>query len=133
MPDVKKEDGGSGPSAGLTQRVLIYNIAQNMRKLRLNRKLSQKRVAAHLGVSYQQLQKYEAGRNRFPAEKLFALKQLYKVPYDAFFRDLGLGAGRAADLCRRVEALEDPRRREQIENILLILVDAAETQDKLAS
>lgn len=49
---------------------------------------SQREIAHKLGVSFQQVQKYEKGHNRVPIEKIFKLKKLYDVPYDIFFQGL---------------------------------------------
>jgi len=44
-----------------------------LRRLRDRAGLTQERVAASLGVSYQQLQKYETGKNRISVSRLFDL------------------------------------------------------------
>ncbi len=41
-----------------------------------------------LGVSFQQLQKYEGGFNRLSAGRLFEIAQLLKVRIDYFFKGL---------------------------------------------
>lgn len=63
--------------------------------------LSQMKVGKILGVSFQQIQKYETGSNRLPVEKLYVLKHLYDAPYERFFEgferfkgDLAAGGGR---------------------------------------
>lgn len=63
-------------------------IGANMRYFRRASGFSQQDIAQVLGVSYQQIQKYEHGINRFPIEKLYELKQFYGVPFELFFRDL---------------------------------------------
>ncbi len=70
-----------------TRRV-IAGIARNLRTLRLRADITQHSAARALNVSYQQIQKYENGRNRVTAEKIFTLRKLYDVPYSAFFEDL---------------------------------------------
>ncbi len=47
-------------------------------------KLSQQQVAFLLGVTFQQLQKYEKGINKINTEKLRALVYLLKIPSDVF-------------------------------------------------
>lgn len=63
-------------------------IGRNIRALRTRAGYSQQDVAKVLGVSFQQIQKYETGKNRFPAETLYRLKKLYGVPYPYFFEGL---------------------------------------------
>lgn len=60
-------------------------VGSNLRHLREVAGLTQMEVASHLHISYQQVQKYETGANRLPIDKLFQLKHLYDIPYDAFF------------------------------------------------
>lgn len=59
--------------------------------LRLRRRklrLSQKTLAGRLGVTAQQLQKYEAGTNRLSAATLYALTHALDVPITEFFSGL---------------------------------------------
>ena len=52
-------------------------IGQTIRRERRARGLSQQAVGQYLGVSFQQLQKYERGTNRISAAHLYRLAQLY--------------------------------------------------------
>lgn len=61
-------------------------IGHNLRYLRESCHYSQKCIGDLLDVSYQQIQKYEQGTNRFPIEGLYKLKHFYNVPYEVFFR-----------------------------------------------
>jgi len=57
-------------------------------KLRMQRQLrglSQTAVADALGVTFQQIQKYEKGSNRISASKLQAISKLLGVPVSFFF------------------------------------------------
>ncbi len=54
-------------------------------------------LAKAVGVTYQQLQKYERGVNRIGASRLFNLSRVLDVPVSFFFEDLSpaaAGAGR---------------------------------------
>ncbi|GJL85980.1 MAG: hypothetical protein DHS20C02_17550 [Micavibrio sp.] len=66
-------------------------IGRNLRDLRMERNLSRREVAAILDVSFQQLQKYESGQNRFPLDKLYVMKGYCDVTYERFFEGFGLG------------------------------------------
>ena len=60
-------------------------IGINLRGLRLRCGFTQKQIARTLGVSFQQVQKYETGQNRLPIEKLMVLRALYGADYESFF------------------------------------------------
>lgn len=57
-------------------------------RLRLRRKmlnLSQERLAERLGITFQQVQKYEKGTNRIGASRLYQLARVLEVPVAFFF------------------------------------------------
>lgn len=60
-------------------------------RLRMRRKLrgvSQDQLAKRLGITFQQVQKYERGSNRISASKLYAAAQVLQVPVAFFFDGL---------------------------------------------
>lgn len=64
------------------------------KKLRLRRKLlslSQEAVANAVGVTFQQVQKYERGVNRISASRLAEFADALKVPITYFFEGLSAG------------------------------------------
>ena len=79
------------------------------KRLRLRRTLlgmSQERLGELLGLTFQQVQKYERGVNRIGSSRLFELGQILDVPVSFFFDDMpgdgrgtvhpGVTAGRTA-------------------------------------
>ncbi|MGZ9097541.1 MAG: helix-turn-helix domain-containing protein [Micavibrio sp.] len=66
-------------------------IAENLKTLRDCAGLSQADIAGFLGVSYQQVQKYEAGINRIPLQLLPPLCDALGVPVEAFFSGVHYG------------------------------------------
>jgi len=60
-------------------------IAGRIIALRKSRGLSQSALASALGVTFQQVQKYERGTNRITADRLAKLAVLFEVPVSAFF------------------------------------------------
>lgn len=60
-------------------------VGKRIRLFRQQRGLSQEQVGEHLGVTFQQLQKYERGINRTSAGILQNLADLYKVTVADFF------------------------------------------------
>ena len=67
------------------------HVGKKIRQARLVRGLTQSGVAKQLGLSFQQLQKYETGYNRVSASKLFELSQLLDVSPSYFFEGLVSG------------------------------------------
>ncbi|WP_448206582.1 helix-turn-helix domain-containing protein [Azospirillum sp. sgz302134] len=63
-------------------------VGQRLRELRMLAGLSQSDVASALGLTFQQLQKYERGFNRVSASRLFKLAQFFRVPVSVFFEGL---------------------------------------------
>lgn len=51
--------------------------------------LSQTNLADKLGLTFQQVQKYERGHNRIGAGRLYKLSQVLDVPVSFFFDDMG--------------------------------------------
>jgi transcriptional regulator with XRE-family HTH domain len=66
------------------------------KRLRLRRTLlgmSQERLGESLGLTFQQVQKYERGANRIGSSRLFELGQILDVPVSFFFDDMPGAAG----------------------------------------
>ncbi len=59
-----------------------------MRRYRIERKQSLSQVARILGVSYQQLQKYERGQDRISFDRVFTLLAIYGTEIDCFLADI---------------------------------------------
>ena len=60
-------------------------------RLRMRRQLvsmSQEKLGELLGITFQQVQKYEKGSNRISASRLFYAAKILGVPVQAFFEDL---------------------------------------------
>jgi transcriptional regulator with XRE-family HTH domain len=64
-------------------------VAKRVRALRLQRGLSQTELSDALGVTFQQVQKYERGANRISAGRLFRIAKVLDVPVSFFFSDKG--------------------------------------------
>jgi len=62
-----------------------YNIARQLKTIRQIRGLSLQDVAKKIGISYQQLQKYEDAKNRINAGRLWELSRVYHVPISDFY------------------------------------------------
>src|SRR3954469_21053874 len=70
------------------------------KKLRLRRTmmgLSQEAIAKAVGITFQQVQKYEKGSNAMNASRLFEFAQFMHVPVAYFFEGLDQSAASAHD------------------------------------
>jgi transcriptional regulator with XRE-family HTH domain len=63
-------------------------------------RLSQQNLGHKLGITFQQVQKYEKGTNRVSASRLQALSNILQVPVPFFFDGVG-GVPAAAERLRR--------------------------------
>jgi ribosome-binding protein aMBF1 (putative translation factor) len=61
-------------------------IGRRLRQRRVLLAISQEELARRIGLSFQQLQKYEVGENRISAARLFKLSEILAVPISWFFR-----------------------------------------------
>lgn len=65
-------------------------------RIRMRRRIlgvSQERLAEDLGLTFQQIQKYERGANRVSASKLYEIARSLQSPVDYFFEGLDDAAG----------------------------------------
>ena len=97
--------------------------------------LSQIEVAKALGLTFQQVQKYERGANRIAAGRLAEIAQLFQVPVSYFFKGQDAGAEEAAqqarpellatrgaiDLLRYYSRIETPTTRRAVVNVVRAL------------
>jgi len=59
--------------------------------------MSQERLAVQLGLTFQQVQKYEKGANRISAGRLQQLSHILDVPVSFFFESVSEGASQAPE------------------------------------
>jgi transcriptional regulator with XRE-family HTH domain len=82
------------------------------------RGLTQKQLADAVGVSFQQIQKYEKGKNRISATCLWNLSQALEIPVGYFYHDLAVGKSAQtlgeADILDRQETLDLIRAYDQL-------------------
>jgi transcriptional regulator with XRE-family HTH domain len=64
------------------------HVGRRLKEIRTKNKLSQTDVAQRLGLSFQQVQKYEIGSNRIAASRLFELAQIFDTSPAYFFEGL---------------------------------------------
>ena len=66
---------------------LDHVVGNNIRRRRRELGFSQDTLAKALGISSQQVHKFEKGVNRVSAVRLYKLSQLLRMPMELFFRD----------------------------------------------
>lgn len=64
------------------------NIGKKIRNKRHILGLSQNDLAAKLGITFQQVQKYEKGQNKVMASRLYNISKILNVDINYFFADL---------------------------------------------
>lgn len=72
-------------------------VGQRMKQRRLELRWSQEELAERLGISFQQIQKYERAANRVSCGRLFQLAQVLGVPLLYFFDGLATAPALAED------------------------------------
>jgi len=77
------------------------HVGQRLKHLRVLRGLTQTDVAEGLGISFQQVQKYELGRNRISASKLYELGRILAVQPGYFFEGID------EDICPETAILDE--------------------------
>lgn len=87
------------------ERTLDVYIGTRVRMRRLMLHMSQEALSGKLGVTFQQVQKYEKGLNRISASRLFELSQALNVPVGYFYD--GLDEGDALVRLNGADGLQD--------------------------
>lgn len=99
---------GEGPNP------IDIHVGQRLRLRRTLLGLSQETLGEAVGITFQQLQKYERGANRISASRLFNLSQVLGVPVTFFFEDLPAPGVESAEPSETQE-FESMARRETLE------------------
>jgi transcriptional regulator with XRE-family HTH domain len=74
-----------GPLASKRVKTCDQHIAARVRLARLKRGLSQSDLANQLGLTSQQIRKYENAENRISAGRLFEIAHILQTPINFFF------------------------------------------------
>ncbi len=99
------------------------HVGQQLRIRRIHSNLSQTELGQKVGLSYQQVQKYESGKNRISASMLYDIASGLNVPVSCFFEGLpqpgsGEGVIIAPDADERIAYLATVEGRRFVEEIL---------------
>lgn len=115
---------------------LDRSIGDRIKTARLRRQMTLAALAAELGLTYQQIHKYETGRNRISASTLFKVADCLGVDLTFFFsKDAGSCDGKPAgtvpnslgdeELRVALSRVEDGEVREKLTELVNVLADAA--------
>ncbi len=81
-----KSKSGHGRGRGIGP--VDVHVGARLRQRRALLGMTQTNLSDALGMSFQQVQKYERGTNRISASRLFALSRVLDVPVEYFFDDM---------------------------------------------
>lgn len=76
------------PTSARNANAFDDHVAKRIRMARKARGMSQTEFGEPLGISFQQIQKYESGKNRVSAGRLFEMANLLEVDIGYFFEGL---------------------------------------------
>jgi transcriptional regulator with XRE-family HTH domain len=82
MRNDKLEDFDRSPNP------IDIHVGKRIRDRRKEVRVSQERLAEQLGLTFQQVQKYEKGANRVSASKLYEIARALQASIEFFFRGL---------------------------------------------
>lgn len=127
-------------------------IGTRLRQRRALMGMTQEKLADAVGITFQQVQKYENGANRISAGRLFEFSNILDVPVDYFYDGAKGGKKTAAglaesgqspfegpeDIMQRKETLElirvyysiqSPKLRKDLFNLVKSMAESLKTQD----
>jgi transcriptional regulator with XRE-family HTH domain len=76
-----------------TPNPIDVHVGNRVRMRRMLIGMSQEKLGEKLGLTFQQIQKYEKGTNRISASRLYQISQILGVPVQFFFEDLPQQSG----------------------------------------
>ncbi len=125
LDDVDRDTPKAGPEPADREgrpSPIDVHVGSRIRLRRTLLGMSQERLGDQLGLTFQQVQKYERGVNRVGASRLFDLARVLDVPISFFFDDMpdgliGNAARRPAGVADAPETIADDTmtRRETLE------------------
>ena len=82
--------------AGKKPNPVDQHVGSRVRLRRMLLGMSQERLGQSIGITFQQVQKYEKGVNRIGASRLFQISEILDVPVQFFFEEAPHVDGRRA-------------------------------------
>jgi transcriptional regulator with XRE-family HTH domain len=132
-----------GRGTGVPNPIDVH-VGNRIRMRRLLLGMNQETLANALGLTFQQVQKYEGGANRVSASRLSAMAEILNVPISYFFGDLRdeaeispedqqlreqLQRPETIELIRLYYAMPDLKVRHQFLDMVKALAEASEAEE----
>jgi transcriptional regulator with XRE-family HTH domain len=111
-------------------------VGARLKQRRLTRKVTQEQLGAALGVTFQQVQKYEKGANRLAASTLVRAARVLSVPVAYFFEGISVDPisscepelrAVALQQARDFMAIKDPMVQGAVRELIAALADGPDT------
>lgn len=77
-----------GRNADGSPNQIDAHVGRRLRLRRVMLQLSQEQLATRMGITFQQIQKYENGQNRISASRLWDLSRILRVPISFFYEEI---------------------------------------------
>ncbi len=94
---------GYGHGTGIPNPVDVH-VGARLRQRRTLLGMNQTKLGSSIGLTFQQVQKYEKGTNRISASRLYALSGTLDVPIEYFFGDMPTAVGASSPTLGRGRA-----------------------------
>ena len=105
-------------------------MGKRLREARNLRRVGQERLAEQLGLTFQQIQKYEKGANRIAASRLLSIAQFLRLPVEFFYEGAldedgprDPSAAEERELLRTVLAVRSPENRRLLREMARVMAD----------
>lgn len=97
-------------------------VGEKIHAIRKQRGLSLQSISTPMGISYQQLQKYEAGSDRITVSRLYDAAVIFDVPISVFFTEIPT-LGPSSDATASFYLIKDPEIRAALSVVINGLAD----------
>ncbi len=98
---------GYGRGTGIPNPVDVH-VGARLRQRRTLLGMNQTKLGSSIGLTFQQVQKYEKGTNRISASRLYALSGTLDVPIEYFFSDMSTAVAASSSSGGRGRAKKPP-------------------------
>lgn len=126
-----RRPGGRGRRQTDAPHPVDVHVGERVKERRLELGMSQEKLATELGLTFQQVQKYERAANRISASRLYRLSEVLDVPVTYFFEGIAgtstiaappasseftdpLDTPETAELIAAYQAISDPLMRQRL-------------------
>lgn len=100
-------DGEDSPRGSRRANPMDVHVGTRVRLRRMILGMSQEKLGEYLGLTFQQVQKYEKGVNRIGASRLFDMAKVLGVPVQFFYDDAPAGVHGSAAVSGFAETTND--------------------------